>query len=44
VGVVVIRYSERPELWCDAAALTREVWPDAYGEIFMAAVTNSLSP
>ncbi len=24
----VIRYSERPELWKDTAAITREVWPE----------------
>jgi hypothetical protein len=28
MGKQVIRYSERPELWKDAAAITREVWPE----------------
>jgi GNAT superfamily N-acetyltransferase len=27
-GKQVIRYSERPELWKDTAAITREVWPE----------------
>ena len=28
MAMAVIRYSERPELWKDTAAITREVWPE----------------
>ena len=28
MATAVIRYSERPELWKDTAAITREVWPE----------------
>jgi hypothetical protein len=28
MGTQVIRYSERPELWKDTAAISREVWPE----------------
>ena len=28
MGMQVIRHSERPELWTDTAAITREVWPE----------------
>ena len=28
MGISEIRYSERPELWAETAAITREVWPE----------------
>jgi hypothetical protein len=28
MAMQVIRYSERPELWKDTSAITREVWPE----------------
>jgi GNAT superfamily N-acetyltransferase len=28
VGIVVIRYSERPELWSETETVTHEVWPE----------------